>query len=190
MPLVKRGAVQTPLTLVDINRLAGLDGVTLQGEEIRIGALARLEDLRLPLIRARQPVLAAALAAVAIRRCACARTLVGNLVHNGPGAEAVAAAALARARLFCRIGERTDVVPVGAVPAGALALEVRLDASPPGTRAGSSRRSGGSAISASSAAASRSNRKAASAPCCPAFSTARCSPPVSTTSWPPGPRRR
>ncbi len=28
------------------------------------------------------------------------------------------------------------MVPVGAVPAGALALEVRLDASPPGTRAG------------------------------------------------------
>lgn len=137
MPLVKRGALPSPLTLVDINRLAGLDQAALVGGEIHIGALARLEHLRLhPLVRTRQPLLAAALGAVANPAVRMRGTLVGNLVHNGPGAEAVAVAALARARLVCRIGDRLDEVPVGALPAGALATEVRLDASPPGTRAG------------------------------------------------------
>lgn len=136
MPLVKRGAVAADF-LVDVNRLADLAGVVLEDGTVRIGALARLEELRLhPVVRACLPMLAAALASVANPAVRMRGTLVGNIVHNGPGAEAVAVAALARARLVCRIGARTADVPIDEFPAGALVLEVRLDASPPGTRAG------------------------------------------------------
>lgn len=136
MPLVKRGDLAVD-TLVDVNRLPGLDGIRLEEGEVVIGALARLETLRThPLVRARLPMLAAALAAVANPAVRMRGTLVGNVVHNCPGAEAVAVAALARARLVCRVGAQTVDGPLGALPSGALVLEIRLDASPPGTRAG------------------------------------------------------
>lgn len=132
MPLVNRGAIED-IDLIDINRLDGLDGIVLGATGIEIGALARLEAVRRhPVIVERLPMLSAALAWVgnpAIRRRG---TLVGNLVQNGPGAEAVAVAALARAGFVAADG---SFYPLGGLPAAAFATHVRLDPSPAGTRA-------------------------------------------------------
>ena len=105
MPLVKRGDL-TPEILVDIDRLPGLDAVVLKGGCLEIGARVRLEAARTdPLVRAHAPLLAAALAWVANPAVRRRGTLVGNLVQNGPGAEAPAAVALAEARLRWRRGD-------------------------------------------------------------------------------------
>lgn len=132
MPLVNRGDLDD-VDLVDINRLPGLDGIGLADESIEIGALARLEAVRRhPLVVERLPMLSAALAWVgnpAIRRRG---TLVGNLVQYGPGAEAVAVAALARARFVAADGA---FHLLGGLPAATFATHVRLDPSPSGTRA-------------------------------------------------------
>lgn len=136
MPLVKRGAVRVA-SLVDINRLPGLAGVEIEDGWLRIGALARLEALRTdPLVRAVAPLLAATLPAVANPAVRMRGTLVGNLVTNAPGAEAVAVAALAEARLVCRTESGAITVPLGGVPPDGVVVEARLRVSPAGTRAG------------------------------------------------------
>ena len=136
MPLVNRGDVADG-TLVDINRIAGLDGVALTGGWLSIGALVRLEAARThPLVLAHQPLLARALAWVANPAVRRRGTLVGNLVLNGPGAEAAAVAALAQAEFDILTPAGLVVAPLGAIPAGGLAIAVRLRPAPKGQRAG------------------------------------------------------
>ena len=136
MPLLNRGDLR-PKTLVDINRLPDLDGIRFDGVVVEIGALARLEQVRTdPLVGTRLPLLAAALACVANPAIRQRGTLVGNIVHAGAGAEAVAAAPLLGGRLVCRTPAGPVERPIGTHLRGQLVTAIRIPAAPAGTRAG------------------------------------------------------
>lgn len=134
LPLVNRGDVDN-VDLIDINRLPGLDAVRLGADGwLEIGALVRLEAARLnPLIREFQPLLVDALGWVGNPAIRQRGTLVGNLVNNAPGAEAVAAVALSGAELVTADGRR---FALGALPTGVFATAVRIPVVKAGTRAG------------------------------------------------------
>ena len=78
----------SPGTLVDVNRLPGLDQVTVSDDEVRVGALVRHADL---LAHAeageRQPLLAMALSHVAHATIRNRGTTVGSIVHADAAAE-------------------------------------------------------------------------------------------------------
>jgi carbon-monoxide dehydrogenase medium subunit len=78
-----------PATLVDINRLGALDHITPRaGGGVRIGALSRHETLRRsPLLAARYPVFAEAMAHVAHPAIRNRGTIGGSLSHADPAAE-------------------------------------------------------------------------------------------------------
>jgi len=77
-----------PKVLIDVNALAGLDGVTEAGGGIRIGALTRHFTLETsPLVHARLPVLAAAMKHVAHLAIRNRGTIGGSLAHADPAAE-------------------------------------------------------------------------------------------------------
>ncbi|MFC6287491.1 FAD binding domain-containing protein [Nocardioides sp. GCM10027113] len=77
-----------PTTLVDINGVPDLDAVTVTGDGVRVGALARHADV-LASAEARevQPLLALALAHVAHGTIRNRGTTVGSLVHADAAAE-------------------------------------------------------------------------------------------------------
>ncbi len=83
-----------PSTLVDINGLAGLDGIRETGDGgLALGALVRHADLAGSfLVRARAPLLATAAAHVGHRAIRNRGTLGGSLAHADPAAELPAAA--------------------------------------------------------------------------------------------------
>lgn len=77
-----------PSALVDINHLPGLDRVQVSEEGIRIGALARHNDvLAHPGVRRVQPLLSSALEHVAHATIRNRGTTVGSIVHADPAAE-------------------------------------------------------------------------------------------------------
>ena len=77
-----------PSTLVDINRLPGLDAVTVGADGVRVGALVRHSALLAHDAAARsQPLLRRALAHVAHPTIRNRGTVVGSLVHADPAAE-------------------------------------------------------------------------------------------------------
>lgn len=79
-----------PDHLIDLNGVAELAGVTQEGETLRIGAMTRQRDLLdHPLVRARVPLLAEALALVGHRQTRNRGTIGGSLCHLDPAAELV-----------------------------------------------------------------------------------------------------
>lgn len=78
----------SPDWLVDLSSLGGLDGLALDGEELRIGAMCRIRAIELdPELRKRATALVEAarvLGSVQIRTMA---TVGGNLCHGTPSAE-------------------------------------------------------------------------------------------------------
>ena len=77
-----------PATLVDVNRLPGLDEVTVTDEQVRVGALVRHADLLAHQgARERQPLLAMALSHVAHPTIRNRGTTVGSIVHADAAAE-------------------------------------------------------------------------------------------------------
>lgn len=74
--------------LVDISRIAGLSGVTDEGDVLRIGALTRHAEVGAdPLIRAYIPLLAAAVGYIAHAAIRNRGTIGGALAHADPAAE-------------------------------------------------------------------------------------------------------
>ena len=77
-----------PSVLVDINGIPGLDGVEDRGDHIRVGALVRHRvTASHPLIRARLPILTAAMAHVAHVTVRNRGAFAGSLCHADPAAE-------------------------------------------------------------------------------------------------------
>ena len=77
-----------PATLVDVNRVPGLDAVAVTDDEVRVGALVRHADLLAHEgARAAQPLVAKALAHVAHATIRNRGTTVGSLVHADAAAE-------------------------------------------------------------------------------------------------------
>lgn len=77
-----------PAVLVDLNRIPGLDGVTEQDGGLRIGALTRHRTLETSeIVKARFPVLNAAMQFVAHLAIRNRGTIGGSLCHADPAAE-------------------------------------------------------------------------------------------------------
>ncbi len=82
-----------PDHLIDLNRVAGLAGIALEGDVIRIGAMTRQRDIQdSTLIRERLPLLAEALTHVGHRQTRNRGTIGGSLCHLDPAAELVSVA--------------------------------------------------------------------------------------------------
>ena len=80
IPLMKT-RLFSPATLIDLNRVEGLDGISRQGDQLHIGALVRHQQAaRDPLLRRNHEVLCEAAANVADRQVRNRGTLVGSLV--------------------------------------------------------------------------------------------------------------
>lgn len=80
--------VARPTLLVDLNRVAGLDAITLEGGVLRIGAMARhAAVLRDPMVAAEAPLLPRALDEVAHPAIRNRGTLGGSLALADPAAE-------------------------------------------------------------------------------------------------------
>src|SRR4051812_14758080 len=84
-----------PTTLVDINRVRGLDAVEVTGDGVRVGALARHAALLSDDAAARvQPLLARATVNVADPAIRNRGTTVGSIAHADPSGEMTAVLAL------------------------------------------------------------------------------------------------
>ncbi|MBI3434116.1 MAG: FAD binding domain-containing protein [Proteobacteria bacterium] len=80
--------VVAPDAIVDLNGVAGLDGIAVGGERLRIGAMTRQRDIEVsPLIARHAPLFAAALAHVGHRQTRNRGTIGGSLAHADPAAE-------------------------------------------------------------------------------------------------------
>jgi aerobic carbon-monoxide dehydrogenase medium subunit len=133
-----------PEVLVDINRIPGLDRLTVEDGELRVGPLVRHRALELAgaeLSRA-APLLPAAAPWISHDAVRNRGTLAGSLVHADPSAEwpAVAVALDARIRLASRQGARElpavefFLGPLTAdIQPEELVVEVRLPVAPPRT---------------------------------------------------------
>ncbi len=77
-----------PSVLIDLNRVAGLDGIMLDGDVLRVGAMTRQRSLeRDAAVRARCPLLAEALRFVGHPAIRHRGTVGGSLAHADPAAE-------------------------------------------------------------------------------------------------------
>jgi len=82
----------TPAVIVDINRVTGLDGITVENGSVRIGALARQRAVELSdVVRDAAPLLAEAGAQVAHPSVRRRGTVVGSIAFADPSAELPAA---------------------------------------------------------------------------------------------------
>ena len=78
----------SPAVLIDIGRIHGLDGISVSGDVLRIGALARHETvLRDGLVAKHSPLLTEALRHVAHPAIRARGTIGGNLAHADPASE-------------------------------------------------------------------------------------------------------
>ncbi|NMF89402.1 FAD binding domain-containing protein [Aromatoleum petrolei] len=88
MPQTKAGRIGFKPTLMNIGRVAGLKGVTLDGQHLRIGALTTISELlRDPLIAQHAPVLAEACDHFASDQIRNAGTLGGNINNASPAGD-------------------------------------------------------------------------------------------------------
>lgn len=130
-----------PGALVDLNGLGELAGIAASNGGLRIGALTRHAAIeRDPLVRARAPLLAEAMAHVAHPQIRNRGTIGGSLAHADPAAELPAVILALGAELVLRrtAGERR--LPAGqfftglfatALGPGELITAIELPASPP-----------------------------------------------------------
>ena len=134
-----------PAVLVDVNRVAGLDGIAAWDGGLRIGALARQSALEhSELARERLPILVEATRLVGHPPIRHRGTVGGSLAHADPAAELPAAMLALEATLVARGkgGERTiaaDDFFTGflstALAFDELVTEIRVPGVPPGTGA-------------------------------------------------------
>src|ERR1700760_2922651 len=77
-----------PAVLIDIARIPGLSGISLDGDEVLIGATTRHAELASSeLLRARPPLLAYAAGQVGDPQIRHRGTIGGSLAHSDPSAD-------------------------------------------------------------------------------------------------------
>jgi len=133
-----------PARLVDINRIAGLDGISEENGYLKIGALAREAALdRSQLVRERYPLLADTARVIADPIVRNLATVGGNLAHADPANDHPATMLAYRAELIARGPDGERVIPIDAFFAGPfepalnpgeILTEIRIPA--PGARSG------------------------------------------------------
>jgi carbon-monoxide dehydrogenase medium subunit len=109
LPLMKL-RLATPSVLIDLGGIEGLSAITTDGEEVRIGALARHADLvDSDVLATEAPVLAAVAAQVGDRQVRHRGTIGGSLAHADPASDLPAAVLALGGTLVAQgpAGERT-----------------------------------------------------------------------------------
>ena len=130
-----------PDHLIDINRIAGLDGIVRANGHVAIGATARQHHaLHSDQLASDCPLVPLALAHVGVRETRSRGTVVGSLAHADPAAELGAVAVALEAEIVLRRGGETRTLPASeffvapfttARLPGELVTEVRLPVLPP-----------------------------------------------------------
>jgi len=132
-----------PVTLIDINRLRELAGVSASNGSVAVGAMTReyvAEES--PAIAEKVPLLAAALPLIGHEAIRSRGTIGGSLAHADPSAELPAVALALGASLVVRSRSGERVIPAAewfegflatARRADELLVEVRFPAAAPGT---------------------------------------------------------
>ncbi len=88
MPQLHAGRVPSSHTLLNIRRIPGLDGVAVEGDALRIGALTTIATLLAhPLVREHAPLLAEAADHFASDQIRNAATLGGNICNASPAGD-------------------------------------------------------------------------------------------------------
>jgi len=117
-----------PKTVIDISRLAGLDGIEVRGERIVTGAtVIQADALASPVIRTELPLLALALPWVGHFQTRNAGTLGGSVAHADPSAEIPLCLVVSDATVALRGGRRERRVPAREFFTGALTTVRRPD---------------------------------------------------------------
>jgi aerobic carbon-monoxide dehydrogenase medium subunit len=130
-----------PATLVDINRIPGLDAVEVTGDGVTVGALVRHDALlRHEGAAAAQPLLGRATANVAHPAIRNRGTTVGSIAHADPSGEMTSVLALTDGSVTVATTAGTEIVGwrdffVGpletSIPAGAVVTAATFPALPP-----------------------------------------------------------
>ena len=117
-----------PAMLVDVNRLPGLDEVTVSADEVRVGALVRHADLLAHRgAHERQPLLAMALSHVAHATIRNRGTTVGSIVHADAAAEMPAVLRLLDGSVEVASVRGRRTIPAGNLFAGPLESTLAAD---------------------------------------------------------------
>ncbi|MFE5736680.1 FAD binding domain-containing protein [Streptomyces celluloflavus] len=119
VPLLTSRQVR-PDVVVDLNGVAGLAGIGIGADRVRIGAMTRLREVeRHRGLAAALPVLASAAAAVAYPHIRVRSTLGGSLCHAAPAAELPAVALALGAEVVLRSARGVRSVPAARFATGA-----------------------------------------------------------------------
>jgi aerobic carbon-monoxide dehydrogenase medium subunit len=145
VPLLNMRLVR-PEHLVDINRVPELDGIRLAGEELALGATARLAAVeRSPLVGGALPLLARGLAQVGHYQIRNRGTVGGSIAHADPAAELPAmllaldgrvVAESPRGRREIAADQLFQSVFTTALAADEVVVEIRVPRLPAGSRCG------------------------------------------------------
>ncbi len=127
IPLLKL-RLASPRLLVDLNRIAGLDGLREEDGQLRIGALVRESQIEgSSLVRTRYPLLADAAAVVADPVVRNRATLCGNVAHADPANDHPAALLALDATVIARGSAGDRAIPVADFFTGLFSTALRPD---------------------------------------------------------------
>jgi carbon-monoxide dehydrogenase medium subunit len=117
---VLRLGLIAPERLVDLKRVAGLEGITEAGDDIVLGARVTHDEAeQSPAVRQHAPVLAAATAQLGNARVRATGTLAGNVCFAEPRSDIVTALIALRADVVLLSAAGTRTVPVDEFVEGA-----------------------------------------------------------------------
>jgi carbon-monoxide dehydrogenase medium subunit len=117
-----------PDHLVDLNRVAELEGIELRGDALYIGAMTRQRDIEFSaLVKERCPLLTEALTYVGHRQTRNRGTFGGSLCHLDPSAEQPTVAMAIDARILVASQSGTRELPMSSFPAGFMTSALKPD---------------------------------------------------------------
>ena len=115
-----------PAAIVDINRVAGLDGLSVERGELRLGALVRQQTLE-RWAQAHLPLVAAALRLVGHRAIRARGTVAGSIAHADPASELPALLLCLDGAVVARSRSRERTIAAGNFFQGPLATALEAD---------------------------------------------------------------
>jgi len=127
MPMLNM-RLTAPDHIVDLNAVAGLASIGMEGETLVIGAMPRQRDIELDeQVRSRCPLMHEAILQVGHRATRNRGTLGGSLCHLDPSAELVAVATAMDALIGVEGAKGRREIPFAQFPAGLMTPALRED---------------------------------------------------------------